>query len=506
MKTMLAVAVSLFAFASASASVVYVDAEAPSGGDGAGWESAFTTLQEGIDKAYADGGGEVWVRGGLYDEERPASPGQTEVSGALMLRPGVVLFGGFAGGETEREMRDWAGNATIIDGVRARDGARACHVILGEDDATVDGFIIQGGFANEFTPCANTGAGVYTGGASPLFRHCTFRTNYASAGGGVSNSGGAPVFEDCVFEDNSAVRGGAVYNMSGGQIRFDRCIFQDNRASGYYGAGGVGGAILNEYGGRVECVNCVFYHNASQGATGRPSSGGAIANTASASLSLVNCTFHANAAANDDPLTSGRGGAVWSDNAGVVVTARNTIFWANTPQAIHGGVLDAAYCHSQDSTAVDPLFMDAAGADFRLAAGSPCIDTATADGAPGVDISGVARPQGAGYDMGAYESPTPPRALFTANVVIGSAPLAVQFVDKSTGTVETHLWDFGDGGTSALASPAHTYAYPGLYTVSLTAANASGQHTATRRNFILAWGKGITLADFFAWLVARLFP
>ena len=51
----------------------------------------------------------------------------------------------------------------------------------------------------------------------------------------------------------------------------------------------------------------------------------------------------------------------------------------------------------------DPLFVDADNGDFSLQSGSPCIDTGTPDVAPDEDILGVARPQGGGYDMGAYE-------------------------------------------------------------------------------------------------------
>jgi len=45
--------------------------------------------------------------------------------------------------------------------------------------------------------------------------------------------------------------------------------------------------------------------------------------------------------------------------------------------------------------------------DYRLQAGSPCIDAGTAVGAPATDIDGTPRPQGAGIDMGAYEYTAP---------------------------------------------------------------------------------------------------
>ena len=63
----------------------------------------------------------------------------------------------------------------------------------------------------------------------------------------------------------------------------------------------------------------------------------------------------------------------------------------------------------------DPLFADPDGPDdiagtgdddCHLTQGSPCIDAGTSSGAPDTDLEGSIRPQGAGYDMGAYEFPS----------------------------------------------------------------------------------------------------
>lgn len=51
----------------------------------------------------------------------------------------------------------------------------------------------------------------------------------------------------------------------------------------------------------------------------------------------------------------------------------------------------------------DPLFVDPEAGDWTLRFGSPCIDAGTAHGAPVVDLEGRARPQGDGFDVGAYE-------------------------------------------------------------------------------------------------------
>ncbi len=58
-------------------------------------------------------------------------------------------------------------------------------------------------------------------------------------------------------------------------------------------------------------------------------------------------------------------------------------------------------------------------------------------------------------------------ADFTVTLGTSPAPLAVTFTNLSVG-YDSVLWDFGDGITSTLPSPSHTYASPGLYVVTLT--------------------------------------
>jgi PKD repeat protein len=65
-------------------------------------------------------------------------------------------------------------------------------------------------------------------------------------------------------------------------------------------------------------------------------------------------------------------------------------------------------------------------------------------------------------------------------------PMTVNFTDTSNTTGASYSWSFGDGGTSTLENPSHTYSNPGSYTVSLTVTNSSGTNTATRAAYVNA--------------------
>lgn len=64
-----------------------------------------------------------------------------------------------------------------------------------------------------------------------------------------------------------------------------------------------------------------------------------------------------------------------------------------------------------------------------------------------------------------------------ANFANAPSGLTVAFVDLSTSSPTSWDWDFGDGNTSTLQNPSHTYASNGTYTVCLIASNACGADT-----------------------------
>jgi PKD repeat protein len=91
----------------------------------------------------------------------------------------------------------------------------------------------------------------------------------------------------------------------------------------------------------------------------------------------------------------------------------------------------------------------------------------------------------------------PLAAAFTASATNGPGPLPVTFTDQSTGAIQTWAWDFGDGGTSALRSPSHTYVSVGSFTVSLTVNDSHDSDTETKPGYITVTGL-LPAADFSA--------
>lgn len=77
-----------------------------------------------------------------------------------------------------------------------------------------------------------------------------------------------------------------------------------------------------------------------------------------------------------------------------------------------------------------------------------------------------------------------PVASFSSNVISGSSPLAVDFIDQSTNSPTSWLWYFGDGISSNLQNPSHTYTTEGYFGVTLIVSNTYGTDTLVMPNYI----------------------
>ena len=76
-------------------------------------------------------------------------------------------------------------------------------------------------------------------------------------------------------------------------------------------------------------------------------------------------------------------------------------------------------------------------------------------------------------------------ANFNVSSQKGCMPLAVNFINTSTGNANSWLLNFGDGGSSTQQNPNYTYKKSGIFTVILTIKNSDGcSSIKTKTNFI----------------------
>lgn len=357
---------------------VFVDKRNTNGRqNGKSWETAYNTIQEGIDAAYRRRVAGVWVAGGICDEERYGD-------GSLYMRPGVHIYGGFAGGESNRTQRNLDANPTWIDGSVARNGEAAYHVIVGASYATLDGFTITGGNADDDTsPWADGGAGLLVYRCDPVVANCSFVANSAKrSGGAIFVYSGNVTFDRCTFEGNSSMHSGGAFYIGDGMAIIRRSTFKNNWAQQYADA-------IHTNGGKFAAENCLFYRN------GEGTSSSVIYGD---EFSLFNCTL----VGNGDEGPSLLGGQ--QSKASI----SNSILWDTRGDL---ALFDSPITHStvpgghpgEGNLDADPLFVDHEGGDYRLQAGSPAIDAGTTEGAPAEDLDGNPRPLGTGIDIGAYE-------------------------------------------------------------------------------------------------------
>lgn len=300
---------------------IYVDAAAAGANDGSSWTDAYTAVYGALDKP-ATSGDRIWVARGTY---KPDTSGLGDPRQAtFQLIDGVAIYGGFAGGETDLNQRDWKSNVTVLSGDIgvSQDASDNCYNVvtnIGTGPYTVlNGFTVTGGNADS-SPLYYTGGGMYSSNSTMAVANCIFTLNSAiSHGGGLFNSNGDITVNNCTFIQNSSDgNGGGVCNVSVCEPEFVDCIFNGNYANGS------GGGMGNRNGGSPTLVNCLFSGNYAN------YRGGGISNYGNdeddCCATLINCTIVANSAYD-------RGGGLYTGNdiGNCHPTATNCIFWANT--------------------------------------------------------------------------------------------------------------------------------------------------------------------------------
>ncbi|HRK05862.1 MAG TPA: hypothetical protein PLW14_12285 [Chlorobiota bacterium] len=192
---------------------IYVNAIAEPGGDGRSWNTAFRYVSDGISVAAA--GDELWIARGSYPVDRGEGFTRGDRSSKLVVSKAIQIYGGFAGTESHRELRDWYRKPTIITGdLLLNDPAGApsddpafndnAHCLLEvrnvDSSCVIDGIMFRGA-VGATAPAPFEGCIVIR--SLPQFRNCTFEWNAAQDQGIVRFEGvGRVRFEFCVFRQN----------------------------------------------------------------------------------------------------------------------------------------------------------------------------------------------------------------------------------------------------------------------------------------------------------------
>jgi hypothetical protein len=330
----------------------------------------FSSIQQAIDAVAL--GGTVKVAQGTYHENVFINTSAT-----------FILEGGW---NTSFTIRSLNPALTVIDGDITGEGVGDGRVfeitaVSGVDiTLKIDGFTIQNGTGND-------GGGVFgwasSGGSLDLnLTSNIIKNNQATNSGagvgvyaqGTGTTAHATLTNNMIFGNESGGNGGGVYayaDLSGElTMTLTNNTITDNTAVG------VGGG-LRAY--------------ASHGSVN--------------DVTVKNSILWGNTAA------SGQDIAVRQSVAGIATV--NSSF-NDVGDALPDATGPGTYNNLGNNINTDPLFVNLIGGDLRLGAGSPAIDTGTSTDAPVTDFEGQARPQGAGYDMGADESiAVPPLSVLT---------------------------------------------------------------------------------------------
>ena len=417
----------------------------------------YADIQSAINAATA--GDEIWVEKGTY-----------ALSSMITVNKAILLYGGFTGSETLRSQRNWVTNVTTVDGQNTVgcfnttadatiDGftiTRGYKNTGGGDDEKGGG-IFNGDVLLSSPPAdapdltvancifyrnetfSRSGGAIcnYLSAGNLTVTASTFTENFADEqGGAIRVQAGNTTIEDCVFTGNKIKKdtggiGGAI-KVDTGTLVISRCTFTGNkcRDGGAVGADTTAtitrcifsnnnpviaapryGTVASRGDLPVTVTNCLFYGN-------RVQYGGGICINGSGTnenLNVINCTFSGNILAG----TTTGGGAIYSQKTGGTFTIKNSILWGDStnkeiggstgylaPTVSYSDIDQDGYGGSNGNIRQEPLFF--AVDNYHLQATSPCVDAGTGDGAPANDLEGTARPQGIGYDLGAYEHVPPP--------------------------------------------------------------------------------------------------
>jgi hypothetical protein len=274
------------------------------------------------------------------------------------------------------------------------------------------------------------GAIAHRGGSdsSLTIEKSRFEDNSTQNLGGAIFTSPPTTITDTTFSGNVAYRG-TVMSYSGQSLTVERSTFNDNviikNTDDFPGAGG---AIYFGM-GTLQVKNSTFSGN---GSDIDANQGGAIFTYGSANVLIWNSTFTGNKIWDSNGYYKGGGIHITSTS---MLSYYNNILAGNSPddcaledsaiaQNINNLVQVGSGCGTPLLTSVPLLgpLQDNGGFTHThaLLSGSPAIDSGDNDSCLATDQRGVARPQGAVCDIGAYEYQTPSIEVFSGGVLQGT--------------------------------------------------------------------------------------
>ena len=351
---------------------LYVDDDAPLGGDGTSWATAFKYLQDAL--ALAAAGDEIRVAQGVYKPDQSESgvvtPGDRAAS--FELASGVALYGGYRGcpagdcasgdpDERDRELYETILSGDLLGddppgaGSDAENSYQVVTASAADETATFDGFTVTRGNAGYLYPY---GAGMYIGSGSPLVAHCRFTENSADCGGGLySGPGSHAIITDCLLSGNRAddARGSGGGIFAQGEPTITGCVITGNWAE--WKGGGIfcsGGATISDCvitgngaaegagmycgagaGELVIVSNCTIQWNMAHDL------GGGISCAGEGTLLLTHCSISGNWAYHYEWWsgdTHGDAGGMYVNGFAAAVTVSDCVFSGNLAWGRGGGL------------------------------------------------------------------------------------------------------------------------------------------------------------------------
>ncbi|GER79729.1 MAG: Ig-like domain-containing protein [Anaerolineales bacterium] len=481
----------------------YVDINANGLNNGSSWDDAYSDLQDALAENACT---EIWAAAGTY---YPTSGGDRAIS--FNLKSGVKIYGGFAGTESNLSERDVTANLTILSGdigTQGDKGDNSYHVVYANNvnnTAVLDGFTVTGGNANGGWS-NNNGGGMYNNNSSPTLTNVAFSANSANSGGGMYNNAGSSTLTDVAFSANSADDyGGGMFN-SNGSPELTGVSFNNNsspRGGGMYNDSSsptltdvtFSGNAATFGGGMFNLKSSPSLTKVTFSGNNTTAAGGGMYNWDNSSPELTNVTFSDNSAsygggmvnsASSSTLTNvllanSTGSNCANDDGGSInSSSRHNLIDDNTcglTDGVNGNKIGPGYNANLGPLANNGGFTQT----HALLAGSAAIDAGDDAACPATDQRGVARPQGAHCDIGAYEyvdNDAPTVVSITranANPTSAlSADFTVTFSEDVTGVDQSDFTLTKTRNLSGFSVASVTPADARTYTVAVTVGSGNG--------------------------------